>query len=206
MDKKPDLDFIIRGTETIIQGDGILAMFCPHDEYCSSADIDTNCFYEKFLHCVEARTLELRNILNQVDKFYLKYFDFFQNILTKIKIFLNNKKDNKIFFSGSKEIFIPLIKEFNKKKENKINIKEEELEGLKIKDGSFSLTVDISLLSNAKGSEHFSIMNSEYVSENEVGKLEFLTDPESDVDDYKEEFKVCADVRKVVERYFERYS
>lgn len=79
-------------------------------------------------------------------------------------------------------------------------------EGLKIKDGSFSLTVDISLLSNAKGSEHFSIMNSEYVSENEVGKLEFLTDPESDVDDYKEEFKVCADVRKVVERYFERYS
>lgn len=76
-------------------------------------------------------------------------------------------------------------------------------EGLKIKDGSFSLNVHISLLANAKKSEHFTIENSEDVSENEAGKLEFLTDPESDIDDYEEEFRVCADVREVVERYFE---
>lgn len=79
-------------------------------------------------------------------------------------------------------------------------------EGLKFKDGSFSLNVHISLLANAKKSEHFSIMNSEYVSENEAGKLEFLTDPELNIDDYKEEFKVCADVREVVKKYFESRS
>ena len=75
--------------------------------------------------------------------------------------------------------------------------------GLKVIDGSFSLTVHISLLANAKRSEHFTITSSEYVSENEAGKLDFLTEPESDIDDYKEEFKVCDDVREVVERYFE---
>lgn len=76
-------------------------------------------------------------------------------------------------------------------------------EGMKSFYGSFSLNVHISLLANAKKSEHFTIINSEYVSENEAGKLEFLTDPELDIDDYEEEFKVCDDVREVVKRYFE---
>ncbi len=73
MNTEPDLDFITKGTETIMQGEGILAMFCPHDESCPKTDLDPNCFYEKFLHCIEARQLELTNRLSQVDKFYLKY-------------------------------------------------------------------------------------------------------------------------------------
>ena len=72
-DGEPDLEFIADGTKTIAEGIGILAMFCPHDEYCPKSDIDVNCFYEKFLHCVEARQLELIHQLGQVDRYYLRY-------------------------------------------------------------------------------------------------------------------------------------
>lgn len=69
----PDLEFIANGTRSISEGTGILAQFCPHEEYCPNVHLDANCFYEKFLHCGEARVLELVHQLNQVNKFYLKY-------------------------------------------------------------------------------------------------------------------------------------
>ena len=71
--KLPDLDFIIEGTKSITQGNGILALFCPHDEYCLKTDVDANCFMEKFFHCDEARELEKIHELNRINKFYLKY-------------------------------------------------------------------------------------------------------------------------------------
>ena len=71
MDNEPDLDFILEGTKSITQGIGILSMFCPHEEYCPKTDIDANCFYEKFLHCNEARELEKEHQLNDEDNFYL---------------------------------------------------------------------------------------------------------------------------------------
>jgi len=73
IDDKPNLDFVIEGTKSIIQGTGILALFCPHDKYCSKTNIDTNCFMEKFFHCNEARVLEKTHELNRVYRFYLKY-------------------------------------------------------------------------------------------------------------------------------------
>lgn len=74
-DEEPDISFVVNGTKTITQGNGILAMFCPHDEYCPKEDLDANCFYEKFLHCGEARQLELIHQLSQINKFYLRYKD-----------------------------------------------------------------------------------------------------------------------------------
>jgi len=73
MNEEPDLEFVTEGTKSITQGVGILAQFCPHNEYCPNSDIDTNCFYEKFLHCIEARQLELIHQLSQVDRYYLRY-------------------------------------------------------------------------------------------------------------------------------------
>ncbi len=73
MNDEPDLEFVTNGIKSITQGTGILAMFCPHDEYCPKTDLDANCFYEKFLHCVEARQLEIIRKLSQVNKFYLRY-------------------------------------------------------------------------------------------------------------------------------------
>jgi len=73
VDDTPNLDFIVEGTKIITQGAGILALFCPHDEYCQKTDIDTNCFMEKFFHCDEARKLERTHELNRIYKFYLKY-------------------------------------------------------------------------------------------------------------------------------------
>ena len=70
---EPDLEFIANGTRSISEGTGILAQFCPHEEYCPKVHLDANCFYEKFLHCVEARQLEIIHQLSQVNKYYLKY-------------------------------------------------------------------------------------------------------------------------------------
>ena len=70
---EPDLEFITNGTRSISEGTGILAQFCPHEEYCPKTDIDTNCFFGKFLYCDEARVLELVHQLSQVNKYYLRY-------------------------------------------------------------------------------------------------------------------------------------
>ena len=78
-DEKPDLQFIINGTKSIMQGTGILSMLCPHEEYCPKIDIDTNCFYGKFLCCGEARVLELVHQLSQVNKYYLRYRELLLN-------------------------------------------------------------------------------------------------------------------------------
>jgi len=69
--KEPDLEFIADETNKIMLSNSILAQFCPHLEYCQVED--TNCFFEKFFHCEEARHLELIRQLSQVNKFYLKY-------------------------------------------------------------------------------------------------------------------------------------
>ena len=73
MDEEPDLRFINEGTLSISVPNGRYAEFCPHLHYCYKQDVDSNCFYLKFLGCLEARQLEKTHPLNQIDKFNLKY-------------------------------------------------------------------------------------------------------------------------------------
>jgi len=75
LNEEPDLEFITEGTKKITEGEGILAQFCPHIEYCPRTDIDLNCFMEKFFHCYKARELEKEHPLSKLYQFYLKNKD-----------------------------------------------------------------------------------------------------------------------------------
>jgi len=70
-----DLDFIVEGTKSIEIPEKIESEFCPHIIYCPHKDIDDNCFYNKFLHCDEARILEKDHPLSKRDAHFLKYRD-----------------------------------------------------------------------------------------------------------------------------------
>ncbi len=75
VNEKPDLGFIVEGTKSIEIPGGALEEFCPHLEHCHRKDIDANCFYNKFLHCDEARKLEDDYPLSKRDAHFLEYRD-----------------------------------------------------------------------------------------------------------------------------------
>lgn len=53
-----DLSFIEEGTESITILEGKSSEFCPHIYRCYMLHIDSNCFYQKYLHCQEAKKYE----------------------------------------------------------------------------------------------------------------------------------------------------
>ncbi len=70
-----DLEFIVEGTKSISVPEGLGEEFCPHLQHCPNKNMDTNCFYNKFLHCDEARKLEEAYPLSKKDAHFLKYRD-----------------------------------------------------------------------------------------------------------------------------------
>jgi len=64
MDKK-DLDYLINEIKVVNLPEGKLAEFCPCIYDCSKQGVDSNCFYEKFLHCEEVDKLNLNNKLSE---------------------------------------------------------------------------------------------------------------------------------------------
>lgn len=65
------------------------------------------------------RIIESRR-LNKKDSRFLKFAGHLQNVISKIRLNLVKKEENKIFFCGNKKIFENIIEKLNKNKKNKI--------------------------------------------------------------------------------------
>ena len=62
-----DLSSIVNAVKLTNLPKGKLAEFCPCIHYCQNQGVDTNCFYEKFLHCDQVEELGLNNKLSSND-------------------------------------------------------------------------------------------------------------------------------------------